>query len=144
MRARKLSFRLLLALICAVSVLAATVACSSEKEETKIITSESTSTPDCAYNVTDERIHEVRVQNDGLFWRQPNVFRVGEGHFRDENGNWLDTIGIVVGVTKKVDQNTLPAKDRIPDCIDGIPVNVQEEELPIMGEEDLEEIRGEK
>ncbi len=94
--------------------------------------------------LTAARIHEVRLANDALFWRQPNVFGVGEGHFRDENGNWLDTIGIVVSVTKKVDQNTLPTKDRIPECIDGIPVNVQEEELPIMGEEDLEEIRGQK
>ena len=34
---------------------------------------------------TDERIHEVRLKYDPLFWRQPNVIGVGEGFLRDDS-----------------------------------------------------------
>ena len=77
---------------------------------------------------TMERIHEVRLKYDDLFWRQPNVFAVGEGYFRDKAGNRINTLGIVVSVETKVDQSTLPAKDRIPDCLEGVPVLVIEAE----------------
>ncbi len=79
------------------------------------------------YN-TPERIHEVRVKYDLLFWRQPNVFAVGEGFFKDENGEWTEKVGISITVTKKVDQSTLPPGDRIPACLEGVPVNIEEEE----------------
>ena len=80
---------------------------------------------------TRERRHEVRLKYDPLFWRQPNVFGVGEGIFTDEHGGLLKTRGIVVSVTRKVDQSTLPPEDRIPDCLEGIPVQVIEEEPPV-------------
>ncbi len=76
-----------------------------------------------------ERRHEVRLKYDPLFWRQPNVHGVGEGAFTDENGERTETHGIIVHVTRKVDQSALPPEDRIPDCLDGIPVQIVEEEL---------------
>ncbi len=76
---------------------------------------------------TDERIHEVRLKYDPLFGRQPYYGGVGEGLFRDENGEWTGTVGIIVHVAKKVDQNTLPPEDRIPDCLEGVPVQILEE-----------------
>ncbi len=77
-----------------------------------------------------DRIHEIRLKYDPLFWRQPTVHGVGEGQFKNENGQWIETIGIVVSVTNKVDQSTLPPEDRIPDCLEGIPVQVIEEAIP--------------
>ena len=42
-------------------------------------------------------------------------------------GGWLETKGINVLVTEKVDQSTLPLADRIPVCLEGIPVKLTEE-----------------
>ena len=75
---------------------------------------------------TLERIHQIREKYDKLFRRQPNVFAVGEGFFRDADGGWTETMGIVVMVSKKVDQSTLPTRNRIPACLDGVPVQIQE------------------
>ena len=75
-----------------------------------------------------KRRHEVRLKYDPLFWRQPNVHGVGEGTFRDENGELMRQSGIVVSVTRKVEQSTLPPEYRIPDCLEGIPVQIEESE----------------
>lgn len=80
-------------------------------------------------NLTAERIHQVRLQNDDLFWRQPNVHAVGEGYFRHWSAGWQNTIGIVVYVSDRVEQSTLKEADRIPPSIDGIPVQIWEETL---------------
>ena len=76
---------------------------------------------------TPERRHEVRLKYDALFWRQPNVYAVSEGYLRTGGGEWLETKGINVKVTEKVDQSTLPLADRIPVCLEGIPVKITEE-----------------
>ena len=76
---------------------------------------------------TRERIHQIREKYDSLFWRQPNVFGVGEGTFRDADGNWTETKGIVVLVSKKVAQSTLPTANRIPACLDGVPIQIFED-----------------
>ena len=76
---------------------------------------------------TPERRHEVRLKYDALFWRQPNVYAVSEGFLRTGGGGWLETKGINVQVTVKVDQSTLPLADRIPVCLEGIPVKLTEE-----------------
>ena len=43
---------------------------------------------------------------------------------------WLDTLGIELMVMKKVDQGTLPLEERMPDCLEGIPVHVIEMDPP--------------
>ena len=83
---------------------------------------------DTTPEITAKYIHEVRLKYDPLFWRQPNVWGVGEGYFRDADREWNEIVGIVVSVTKKVDQSVLPPEDRIPDCLEGVPVQVREEE----------------
>ena len=93
---------------------------SSEREENMAETSTDI-TPERM-----ERIHKVRLKYDPLFWRQPNVFGVGEGFLRDGRGGWLETVGINVKVTKRVDQSILPPEDRIPDCLEGVPVKITE------------------
>ena len=77
--------------------------------------------------LTSEYRHEVRLKYDPLFWRQPYVRGVSEGRLKDGRGGWLRTRGINVIVTTKVNQSTLPPEDRIPDCLEGIPVKITED-----------------
>ena len=79
--------------------------------------------------LTAARIHEVRLRNDAKFWRQPNVHAVGEGYWKDRTGGWRDIIGIIVYVSEQVPTMTLPVEDRIPDLLDGVPVQIREEVL---------------
>ena len=74
---------------------------------------------------TDGRIRQIRLKYEPLFERQPNYSGLGEGSFKDADGDWTDTWGIVVYVTKKVKQSTLPTADRIPACLEGVPVQIQ-------------------
>ena len=79
---------------------------------------------------TPERRREVRRKYDSLFWRQPNVYVVSLGRIRDENGNITNTWSITLRVTEKVDQATLPPEGRIPDSLEGIPIQILEEQPP--------------
>ena len=73
---------------------------------------------------TPERRRQVRNKYDPLFWRQPNVHGVGLGRIRDEKGEVTNTWGISVFVAKRVDQRRLPPEDRLPDCLEGIPIQI--------------------
>ena len=131
---------------------------SSAKEETQSKTTETLDEKDyCGANAlveeenmaeipenTPERIHEVRLKYDDLFWRQPNVFGVGEGLFMYESGELNETSGIVVSVTEKVDQSTLPPEDRIPDCLEGVPVYVVVEPTPVLMDRILKDLNKEE
>ena len=86
-----------------------------------------------AYYLGDEEawdvwhsIEELQSKYSDLLWRQPNVFHVGIGPLTDGHGTWTRIMGIGVKVTKKVDQDTLPPEHRIPDCLEGVPVEVRE------------------
>ena len=72
-----------------------------------------------------ERAIQVQENNLDLFLRQPNFVSLGVGTFIDENGLFIPEIGIVIRVTEKVDQSTLPPEDRIPDMIDGVRIQFQ-------------------
>ena len=88
------------------------------------------------YIEVTERARAVRPKYNSLFWRQPNVWSVGIGLFVDENGDFLEVpdgeggcknvVGFRITVTEKVDQNTLPLEDRIPDMLEGVPVQIIE------------------
>ena len=129
MHTKKTPFRLLTALVCFAAVLWLAAACgdgefkdpstlcgpnSSAEEETM------TATPE----ITHEYILEVRDKYRPLFKRQPNYHGNGPGNIRDENGERTKTMGITIYVTEKVDQSTLPPEDRIPDCLEGVPVQI--------------------
>ena len=77
---------------------------------------------------SDAEFVEIRYRE--LFWRQPNVYDVHSGFLRDEKGGWTDEWGVTVWVTRKVDQNTLPPEDRIPDTLDDVPIQVVEMDPP--------------
>ena len=67
----------------------------------------------------------IRHKYDDLFWRQPTVHGVGIGDLKDKNDEYLGIWGFIIEVTEKVDQNTLPPEDRIPDCLEGVPVEIR-------------------
>ena len=75
--------------------------------------------------LTAARIREVRLANDDLFWRYPNVVAVGEGYFKSPTGDWMNIIGIIVHVSERVSPTSIPAADRITDIIDGVPVQIR-------------------
>ena len=117
--------RHLLVVSCA-TVLALTAACGespcgefSTVKETEMTTPED-------YEADVERARAIRHKYEDLFWRQPNVHGTGIGIVVDENGNDTDRAGFIITVTKKVDQGTLPPEDRIPDCLEGVPVQIEE------------------
>ncbi len=74
------------------------------------------------YIEPSERARAIRHKYEDLFWRQPNVHGVGIGILEDESGEETEQVGFRIYVTEKVDQNTLPQEDRIPDCLEGVPV----------------------
>ena len=82
-------------------------------------------------NIHDDvaRARAIRHKYEDLFWRQPNVHAVGIGNIRDENGERTGIWGFVVHVSEKVDQHTLPRKDRIPACLEGVPVEIRVEPM---------------
>ena len=50
-----------------------------------------------------------------------------------KTGEWTGETGIIVKVTQKVNQGTLPPEDRIPDCLEGVAVQIRkysEDERP--------------
>ena len=72
------------------------------------------------------KTREVALKYESLFKRQPNFPQAREGFLRDEStGRRTETWGIVVIVDgEKVDQDTLPPEDRIPDELEGVPVQI--------------------
>ncbi len=66
----------------------------------------------------------VRTKHSDLLWGQPNQFGgIGIGTLHP--GEPL-SVDLGIGVTKKVRQSLLPPADRIPSCLDGIPVSIYE------------------
>ena len=94
------------------------------------------------YNNRVSSVHRVsrNAQGDtpqvGISGASTNVWSVGIGLFVDENGDFLEVpdgeggcknvVGFRITVTEKVDQNTLPLEDRIPDMLEGVPVQIIE------------------
>ena len=131
MPTKRSSSRLLAVIICFVAAVWMAAACGDAAFKDPSTLCETNSSAEGTVTTTPEnrddrraRVHEVRLKYDPLFWRQPNVVSVGEGLLEDENRDATKTTGIVVGVSEKTDQSTLPAEDRIPDCLEGVPVQI--------------------
>lgn len=74
--------------------------------------------------VDNETLTKVQAKYIDMLMSKPNVVGVAIGYVK-ENGVTLDERGIVVMVTHKVPDEELPPKDRIPDELDGVRVDVQ-------------------
>ena len=92
-----------------------------------------------SYEEASEQAESLIEKYGDLFWRHPNIIGVQvEGlYVKDEIGNHIEVpedaeggnrlvASINIYVTKKVDQCTLSPEDRIPDVIEGIPVEISE------------------
>ncbi len=86
----------------------------------------STPRPYERYRGAVKRAMAAKEKYEDLLWRQPNLLSVGVGLFEDEHGKLTETVGIVIGVSEKVDQSTLAPEDRIPETLDGVPVQIIE------------------
>ena len=75
----------------------------------------------------EDLIHHVLIKYDPLFWRQPNIDNASDGRFWDEKREETETVGIIVKVRSTVDQRALPLEHRIPDCLEGVPVQIRNE-----------------
>ncbi len=73
-----------------------------------------------------QRIDDVRDKYRGLIHRQPGLMGIGSGILLDSNGDATGPLGIIIWTRKLIDQNSLPPEDRIPGCLDGIPVQFAE------------------
>jgi hypothetical protein len=71
-----------------------------------------------------ERVRAVKAAHEQSLLAKANVVGVGVG-FRRRGQELTDEICIVVSVREKVPSEQLSPTDRIPDCIDGVPVDVQ-------------------
>ena len=115
---RKTVIRLMLGLVCSAAILWLGVGCGKEVDPEYPCGQEAL--------VYAQHVREVLTKNKGLIKRQPTFARVKEHFFRDEEGNWSDDYGIVLDVQEKVDQETLPMEDRLPEELEGVPVYFDE------------------
>ena len=75
------------------------------------------------------RTHEVLVKYYPQIMRLPHNPEPEPEFLRDENGELTDTWGIVILTDEKIDQYALNAEDRIPDSLEGVPVQVLTREI---------------
>ncbi|MBN1640968.1 MAG: hypothetical protein JXA09_07010 [Anaerolineae bacterium] len=76
-------------------------------------------------NTERDRILAVKAKYEEQLLRKRNVIGVGVG-LRQRNGEWTDELVLTVLVRRKRPWHVLRARDRIPDQLDGVPVDVQE------------------
>ena len=72
--------------------------------------------------------HSVLLKHEDLLMRQPNRASIPVRGILGEGGRPGEPLSVVIRmlVTEKVDQNTPAPADRIPDCLEGIPVIITE------------------
>ena len=139
MHTRKASFRLLAIIICFATVLV--TACAEPEPWKNPCIEEGASMTEITMTERTSVEHrwEVIEKYRDLFERQPHFYHVNPGLLKDENGDLIETTeglvdenghplyvgGIRVKVEQLTDQSTLPEEDRIPECVDGIPVMIE-------------------
>lgn len=128
---KKSLLRFMFVLVCFVVVLGL-AACSGDDCPNPNALEKETSMTRERIDEAVEKARAIRHKYEDLFWRQPNIWGAGIGKLEDENNEWDGRVGFVIHVTQKVDQSTLPPEDRIPDCLEGVPVQIREESEPYL------------
>ncbi len=82
------------------------------------------------------RLRRVKMAHEKDLMKKANVIGVGIG-FREQAGERTGEPAIVVSVSRKVPRPTLSREDRIPQQLEGIPVDVQ-----VVGEPKALDTRG--
>jgi hypothetical protein len=75
-------------------------------------------------NAERERILAVKAKYEAELLRKRNVVGVGIG-LRQRDGEWTEEMVLTVMVRRKWPWRALRAQDRIPDQLDGVPVDVR-------------------
>ncbi len=71
---------------------------------------------------SDDYMQAVLEKYEDLLWDFPHSQGFYAGDFYDAEYNEIDGYGITVKVLELTDQSTLPEEQRIPACLDGVPV----------------------
>ena len=72
-----------------------------------------------------EKVQAVKEANQELLMHKQNVVGVGIGQMQSQ-GAPTKQIGLIVMVSQKIPEDLLAPQDRIPDEIDGVPIEVRE------------------
>lgn len=72
--------------------------------------------------VTREYVMAVIAEHRERFWEYPNVHGFGPINIRDRHGNRTGRQGIQIYVTSRVPNSQLPEHLRIPNCLEGVPI----------------------
>ena len=75
--------------------------------------------------LTYDFMRAVLEKHRELFMRQPGYSAALVMNLLDENGEETDREGIVLLVTEETDPSTQEPDDRVPSCLDGVPVEVR-------------------
>ena len=76
---------------------------------------------------TYKMVNAIRHKYRELFRRQPNVRLIGTVFMTGESKDYPGFKRVALHFTEKFDQATLPEADRIPDCLEGVPILILEE-----------------
>jgi hypothetical protein len=71
-----------------------------------------------------QRAQEVQAKYSDMLMSKPHVQGVGVG-LATKGGQFTDEVAIVVMVDEKVPLDQLAPEDRLPDELEGIPIDVQ-------------------
>jgi hypothetical protein len=72
-----------------------------------------------------QKATDVKARYEARLLQKANVVGVGVG-FRERGGKLTEEVALVVNVTHKLPQQQLAPQDRIPNEIEGVPVDVRE------------------
>ncbi len=76
---------------------------------------------------TRERLGEMVLEYQSTFRRYPHFESFSAGApLMNDDGEWTDVIGIRILVEVMVDPSTIPPKYRLPECLEGVPVQILE------------------
>ena len=118
---RKKLLKLILALACSAVIVGLGVGCGEEID------------PDYPCGVESmklaRRTHDVLVRYYPFIMRLPHNPQPEPEFLRDENGELTDTWGIVILTDEEIYQYALNAEDRIPDSLEGVPVQILPREI---------------
>ena len=72
-----------------------------------------------------ERVENILAKYTDRIWKLPGVYSSRVSALRTENGLATDKYVINISVHEHIDWSTVLPEDRIPDCLEGVPVHFE-------------------
>ena len=123
-KALVLTMLLLFVLACNDDVVEEAVSEPASTEQAREATPGVAEEKDCM-SVGFDRAWDVMEKYKTTLQRNPHFNGIGVGYLGDEYPDENTPIGITVYVSEIVEQDTLPEEQRIPQCLDGVQVEIQ-------------------